>query len=410
MMDNDHTYDLLIIGAGPIGLECALYASACDLDYLILEKSRPAANMQQWGYVRMFSPWEMNISPLGQTALDFEADYGCPTGNEMVEQYYERLASLDSIAPRLISEMAVEHISRDGLLKNQFIGDSKRAAVPFLAFGRQADGSEHLFRARTVIDASGVYGTPNRLGRGGIPAVGERVNAAAIDYHLADLSNGTISSDDCSFLVVGAGHSACTMLVQLDQISRENRDIDVTWVTTSETNPAVAPIDNDPLPERARLIAQANALASGSNNSITHVAGHWIDQVADGKDTRLVVTLSDSSGSRRQIEVDRIFALVGYRPDRTLYEQLQVHECYASFGPMKLAAHLLSSGASTDCLAPVEGGDDLYNNPEPSFYVLGAKSYGRTSNFLIKKGHDQIRTVFRQITGRTDLDLYSEKV
>ncbi len=40
-------------------------------------------------------------------------------------------------------------------------------------------------------------------------------------------------------------------------------------------------------------------------------------------------------------EVDRVIANVGYTPDTSLYRELQVHECYASLGPMKLAAALL---------------------------------------------------------------------
>jgi hypothetical protein len=44
--------------------------------------------------------------------------------------------------------------------------------------------------------------------------------------------------------------------------------------------------------------------------------------------------------------------------------------------------------------------------PEPNFYVLGAKSYGRDSRFLLSDGHDQIRRVFAIIGDRAKLDLY----
>src|SRR5207253_1022040 len=40
-------------------------------------------------------------------------------------------------------------------------------------------------------------------------------------------------------------------------------------------------------------------------------------------------------------EADRVIANVGYTPDRDLYRELQVHECYATLGPMALAAALL---------------------------------------------------------------------
>ena len=38
--------------------------------------------------------------------------------------------------------------------------------------------------------------------------------------------------------------------------------------------------------------------------------------------------------------------------------------------------------------------------------MLGAKSYGRNSNFLLRTGFDQVRDVFTLVTGKSDLDLY----
>jgi len=80
---------------------------------------------------------------------------------------------------------------------------------------------------------------------------------------------------------------------------------------------------------------------------------------------------------------------------------LQVHACYASEGPMKLAASLLGARvaakgggeAAGDCLKQAAPGPDLLVSPEPRFYVLGAKSYGRNSAFLLKLGHAQVEAV-----------------
>jgi hypothetical protein len=46
-------------------------------------------------------------------------------------------------------------------------------------------------------------------------------------------------------------------------------------------------------------------------------------------------------------------------------------------------------------------------NPEPDFYILGAKSYGRDSRFLIADGLRQVRDLFTIIGDREDLDLYA---
>ena len=63
---------------------------------------------------------------------------------------------------------------------------------------------------------------------------------------------------------------------------------------------------------------------------------------------------------------------------------------------MKLAAKLLGE-TSADCLDQISHGPDVLRNPEPDFYILGAKSYGRNSNFLIQVGLRQIVDVFNLI-------------
>ena len=56
---------------------------------------------------------------------------------------------------------------------------------------------------------------------------------------------------------------------------------------------------------------------------------------------------------------------------------------------------------------PAQGAKAL-RNPEPNFFILGAKSYGRNSNFLLRTGFTQVREVFTLITGKPDLDLYKK--
>ena len=93
---------------------------------------------------------------------------------------------------------------------------------------------------------------------------------------------------------------------------------------------------------------------------------------------------------------------MGYTPCGELYRELQVHECYASLGPMALAAALLKH-AGGDCLAVPPQGAAALRNPEPNFYLLGAKSYGRNSGFLLRTGFEQVREVFTLIVSNPDL-------
>jgi len=73
---------------------------------------------------------------------------------------------------------------------------------------------------------------------------------------------------------------------------------------------------------------------------------------------------------------------------------------------MKLAASLLA-GSSADCLDQASAGAETLVTPEPGFFILGAKSYGRNSQFLIRLGLAQVREAFTLIEQRPELDLYA---
>ena len=81
-----------------------------------------------------------------------------------------------------------------------------------------------------------------------------------------------------------------------------------------------------------------------------------------------------------------------------MYRQLQVHECYATCGPIKLSAALLGAGGA-DCLTQSSHGADTLVNPEPGFCILGIKSYGRNNTFLMRVGWEQVGEVFGLLGG-----------
>ena len=66
---------------------------------------------------------------------------------------------------------------------------------------------------------------------------------------------------------------------------------------------------------------------------------------------------------------------------------------------MNLAAALLGSGAATggDCLQQTSQGADTLKNPEPGFFILGLKSYGRRNDYLMRVGWQQVNEVFSSL-------------
>ena len=439
---------IAIIGAGPIGLEAALLARHLGHDVQVFEKGRVAENVFDWGHVRLFSPFGMNSSEWGRGALAkvlgpdaLPRDDELLTGKEFAERYLFRLAQLPELAGRIQQNCAVQSISRRHFRKRASIGSAARAIEPFQLLiekqvrTTQAEIRRQIYRsevvdedednetelvmrmgqrlelADVVIDCSGTYPNHSGLGSGGGPCIGEQQCVNGKSFRLPMIDPKKYGGRRT--LVVGSGFSAATSVIALQELAGHQPKTKVFWIANSLPGapPTIGPlhrISNDPLVERDRLAARANELAlhgritsssKSQRRAITWLADAAINSVSLAENEKQRVIELDWSrtaeqGSRlpARLTVDQVIANVGYRPDRSIYEELHVHECYATQGPIKLAAKLLGE-TSVDCLAQTSHGCDVLKNPEPNFFILGSKSYGRNSNFLLKVGIEQVREV-----------------
>jgi cation diffusion facilitator CzcD-associated flavoprotein CzcO len=385
-----------IIGAGPTGLEAALTAAEQGWDFTLYEAGGGVANhMADWGHVRLFSPWSLDVSPrmrrqlgiLGRTAPDGDA---CPTGEELRREVLAPLAAGAPLASRLRLGCRVKAIGREHLLKHEEIGSAARAARRFRLLLDTASGEE-IARADVVLDCSGSYSVPNRLGDGGIAAPGEDAARAWISHRVPDFTTEGAAWRGRSVLLVGAGHSAQTAAHGLAALAKAEPATQVVWALRSAEPDW--PVDAaDPLPERSRLTAAARELAAGAHPAFDVRTGVVVESLRSAGDG-VAVLLRRLDGATEEVRVDRILGLTGAVGDHTIYRQLQVHECYATSGPMKLAAALLGAGGG-DCLAQESHGAAVLLNPEPNFFILGAKSYGRNTTFLMRVGWQQVDEVF----------------
>lgn len=397
---------IAVIGAGPIGLEAALMAKRHGFTAVVLEQGRVAENVRSWGHARLFSPFGVNSSPIARDAL---SDLNLPgseallTGHEFFEQYLLPLSRLPEIASCIREEQRVVSIGKHGLWKRDAIGSNARLDQSFSILTINQHGHEEHLDADIVLDCSGTYGNHNWIGEGGIPAIGERALAERIQYRIPAINDITRAEySGKTSLVIGSGYSAATTVVSLSDLVTDAPDTSIVWLTRSsaaESGP-IPEIEHDSLTGRAVLARTANQLASGEQPGVQHLTGWVVERLEETSSGRINVELKDTgrpdTTSLKTLEVDNIIANVGYRPDRSLYEELQVHECYASQGPMKLAAALMGE-ASADCMNQSSAGADTLRNPEPNFFILGAKSYGRDSRFLLKIGLEQIRSFFELI-------------
>ena len=407
---------IAVLGAGPVGLEAALYARYLGYDVLVVERGTVAANVLTWGHLRMFSPFVQLRSSLGLAALKAqEPAYRPPetdarlTGKQWVDKYLHPLAQTDLLTDHLRCHTRVISVGRRRLRKHESGQRDERREDGFRMLLEHRDGGQSVETADIVIDATGVHGHPNWCGAGGIPARGELRIHNRIERGVPDILGADRPHyEHCDVLVIGNGLSAAATILALAKLIDRVADTQVTWIThqsmASAENGPIPVSKLDLLPERQRLAAAANELAHGAHPRLNFRPCTAIEAMDyDAASDQFQVRFDNVSEPER---FDRIIANVGYRPDRSLYEELRISESDITGGPIGLAATLVNHDAA-GTLATERLSVDRLVTTEPNFYVLGAKSYGRDPRFLMSIGFRQIRDLFSIIGGRHDLDLYA---
>lgn len=196
-------------------------------------------------------------------------------------------------------------------------------------------------------------------------------------------------------LVVGAGHSAANVLLDLAQLAeRDPRNIIVWAVRGTNLVRVYGGGPADKLPARGELGSKLRALVGA--NRVTLVSGFAATAVRKAG-TQLIVEGEAVDGSRQLGPVDRIVVATGQRPDLALTRELRLDldpslESSRALGPL-IDPNLHSCGSVT-----AHGHRELAH-PESGFYTVGIKSYGRAPTFLMLTGYEQVRSVVAAIAG-----------
>ncbi len=383
---------VVVVGAGPVGLAAAAQAHERGLPFVVLEAGDgPAPSVTEWGHVRLFSPWRHLVDAAARRLLDAHGwvapdDDDLPTGAELVERYLRPLAATPDLAPHLRYGAEVVGVSRFELDRVRSAG---RATTPFVV--RLADGSEVL--ARAVIDASGTWRTPNPLGGNGLPALGETDGRVALEPAMPDvLGRDRARYAGVHTVVVGAGHSAAGTLTALAQLATVAPGTQVTWaVRRRDTDRAFGGGDADALPARGALGSQLQRLVDAG--AVEVVGGFCVQSVAAAEAGR--IELRSTAG--RRLTADRVVVATGFRPDHCLASELRL-DLDPILGSTRTLAPLIDPNEHSCGTVPPHGVDEL-THPEPGYYVVGMKSYGRAPTFLTATGYEQARSVVAALAG-----------
>jgi hypothetical protein len=311
-----------------------------------------------------------------------------PTGGELVRDYLEPLAALPMLRPHIRLGARVTGVSRLGLDR---LTTGARAATPFVLHVSTSTGDQRVL-ARAVIDASGTVGSPNPLGADGLAAIGERALADRVSYGIPDVAGARRPRyAGRRTLVVGSGHSAFTVLLDLVALAEEVPGTTVVWaIRRRDPGNLFGGGEADALPERGRLGQRLRALVEGGRFALFQ--GVRLDRLARTGDGIVAM-----SGDQALPVVDEIIAATGFRPDLGMLGELRlaidpIVECPAALAPV-IDPNVHSCGT-----VPPHG-EDVLRQPEPGFYLAGMKSHGRAPNFLMLTGYEQVRSIAAALTG-----------
>ncbi len=402
---NRSEYPVVVIGAGPVGLAAAAHVLARNLEPLVLERgNQVGASMTAWGHVRLFSPWRYAVDKAAVALLEAQGwtlpdPESYPTGADLVREYLQPLAATPEMRSRIRLETEVVAVTRDGFDKMKTPG---RELAPFLVSVRDAEGREEAILARAVIDASGTWTHPNPLGGSGRYAAGERELADRIAYSIPDvLGTARPRYAGKRVLVVGSGHSAFNVLLDLVDLADADADADAdveprTTITWAIRRPGERVENlfgggiNDALPARGALGERVHRLVEAGRLRL--IAGLRITGI-ERTDEGVVVRGPDNVLA----PVDEIIAVTGFRPDLDLLSELRLALDSAVESPVALAP-LIDPNLHSCGSVPPHGAEEL-RHPDPDVYIVGMKSYGRAPTFLMLTGYEQVRSVAAAIAG-----------
>lgn len=253
-----NTYDLIIVGGGPIGIACALEAEKKGFNYLILEKGCLVNSLYHYPTnMQFFSTSEK----LELDNIPFISDKAKPQKREALE-YYRRIATSNKINIHLFEKVTgIENIDADTHLIKTI---------------------KSSYQTENVIIATGFYDIPNKINVPGedLPKVSHYYN----DPHYYATQKT---------IVVGASNSAVDAALE---IYRKGGD-----VTMVVRKPEIG--------ERVKYWVRPDIINRIEEGSIK---AYFESDIAEIKESSVIINTSDGNV---EIENDFVLLLTGYRPN-----------------------------------------------------------------------------------------------
>jgi len=259
-------YDLIIIGGGPTGINCAIEAEKAGLDYIILEKGVLVNSIFNFPANMTFFSTSLNLE-IGGTPFISHNDK--PTRQEALEYYRRLLESFD---------LKID-------FGQEVVGMEKSDS------GYQVSTKTGHYESRFVIVATGFYDHPNLMD---VP--GE--NLPKVKHYYDEVHHYIRKK----VLVIGGANSACDVALEC-------------WQKGAEV---VMAVRGDELYQRVKYWILPNIENRIKEGSIKAYYGTSVKEI---KEDSVILTTPEGDV---EIENDYVLAMTGYRPNYTLLAAMGV--------------------------------------------------------------------------------------
>ncbi len=346
--------DILVIGAGPIGLAMAAKLTKTNLNFIILEKGTSVgANILEWGHVSLFTNWAENMDTDARHILQ---EHGIalppldthPTGKEFVEKYLRPLSKTAVLGDKIMLDAAVTHI--------EYEKSKKLFKATYFV-----DGQYHILKSRVVIDASGTWGNFNRL-----------ATDAVTNNIMYGIARASVAYSNKTLAVVGSGHSAMNSLQALASLELKG----LHWLIRgkapkfgkSKVGGRSNTLENDikQLLEQQKVELHPNFLIEHIHKNDGHLALH-------------------AQSSACLAGIDELIVNAGTYPDYSFVPEMSL-DIDERFMCARTLAPKIDPSLHT-CSSTSYGFEDTLLTQLP-YFVVGMKSFGKASNFLLLTGYN----------------------
>lgn len=369
---------IAVIGAGPVGIETAIYGRFLGYFVSIFEQRRVAHRMLDWHDRSLDVTVAQCTTPMGHAAIAAQfPEYQrrgpneVYTGRSFAEEYLLPLAKTDLLFDDIHFLSPVADVSRYRTLVTDKIDAQERCNDEFRILVEGRHRGPWISRADVVVDCRGTTQKKSGIGPGGGLAIGESELRETFLLHApSDRKFESKSLVGKHICLVGqsirAVHFATEFLEQFGEAPSSR----LTWVIRPD--------------RRTDTSAFANAL--------TRVLGRT------GGNIVLVESLGVEQIQRNDAG---IYLLRFLRDDESTVEM----QCDAVASMTVGRESALSSELSG---IQMRDSDDFpaWLTREPGYYVLRGGSVEEGAGVGLSDAYESIRQLFALLAGRQDLDLY----